>query len=885
MTEKSNGMDWKSLEEKPDNWEMIQQLIGAGTSIVESMGKRKKKEEDPIFGLREAGYLFDTEQIAVYVRDRWKKRFGPTSSNHWLYRRIEDAASWTLPPAATVVATGAKKKAKKGVVLNKADQIRLKNSQRLVEKDIEEIRFEPLTGYPVRVQYRYEITTLIMLLEWWLQTDVGSINHTRWVQCLVSSERILMHIEKTLGEEECLSNPVHQLVRKAFEEVYTKQTKDRSTLMELLSKPKMMMFSLAERRTGSVNLYPQQVEIIDRVIRSILEDHPLLIGNRMPPGTGKTFMAVPMAQAIRSLGRDKTLLFCCPNPLVNKFVASTTLIGHDLHLWIGKFFGYDENNEKIFMVRPHKRCFPASWKKIYKDDNPDKYGNVDQQFTYYSDRERTGRVPDMLVCDPTTCLEFLKIDSYRDRFVAFIDEVIGSLSTTEIMTRILRYLPEQAVVMSAILPRFEDIPFVVDGFHHRHSTPGRQAVHHMIDASGVTIACTTIDPEGRLSVPHHHVEGDLQRIPELLESLSKDPLIRRMYAPFHIVSMLDLLEKAESDPRTHWVNETRIQDWKENLPTLGKIDYPSLLAWWILVLQNILEHQDVSNWEKIVAYRPMVLKVVPDFSRMFSDQAFMYKSKHLHILENKEIYVKYDAMCRPHLEGAPSIETLVRQRDKRLMELQEKGSRLDGKKKNSDKLDSKEKMQELSYLNEEYAANQAIPWPSSYVMNSQNHFRRFHRDNNNNNNNNITIDDVENRDACILPRESEDAFSEDILAMMISGSILYEEDKMTEHQRRLALRVLPKMNFIVSGREVVFGTNIDGLTGLSIDQGFSDPANRSVLLQLIGRIGRVGMSYEARIMIQSWESLRKIMHAPSYHPIDNPDPDVHAIQSAWFSFV
>lgn len=876
-------MDWKALEEKPEDWEMMQALIGSGVSIVERMGRgarnKKASEEDKLSLLRESGYFFDMVQLAAYVSTRWKQQSSPYQKT-WVYQMVTQDSSWVLNEEAVVDEGGGGKNTKKKAkapVLSKADQIRMKNSQRLVEKDMEEIRFEAATGWPVRVQFRYEVTTLVMLMEWWMRS-VGSRGSTKaedWVQCLVASERILVHIEKTMGREKCMACPAHALARRVFARLYEEQSCDRSVLEALFRKPKMMMFSLAEKRTGSVALYAQQVTVIEKMARSIIADRPLLIGNRMPPGTGKTFMAVPMAQAIRSLGRDKTLLFCCPNPLVTKFVASTTLIGHDLHLWLGKFFGYDEHNEKIFIVRPHKRCFPASWKKIYKDTSKDKYGSVEEQFAYYSDKERTGRVPDVLVCDPMTCLEFLRQDRFKERFVAFIDEVIGSTTTTEIMTRILKVLPEHAVIMSAILPRFEDIPFVVEGFKDRHSSPGRPADTEMIDASGVTIACTTVDPEGHLSLPHHTIDS-MEEIPALLESLEKDPLTRRMYAPQHILAMVDLL--APLATKSPWITQTRMTEWSVQLPTLGAMDYASILGWWTRVLQGIYEQQDRCSWDAVRGYRPMVIPQRHDTDKMFSDQAYMYKSKHLHIYHNDSIYPRYDRMCRAHLEGAPDIQELIRKRDKRLQDIMEKSERLaDTKKhnKNSERMDSKEKMQEMSALQDEYQSASEIAWPASFVINSSRHYERFHP------NGTGTGTGVENRHACVVPRECEDAFTPEILSMMIAGSVLYEEDKMTDYQRRLALRVLPKMNFIVSGKEIVFGTNIDGLTGLTIDKDFSDPANRSVLLQLIGRIGRVGMSYEARVMVDSTESLLKIMKTPRFDREQNPDPDVIAMERAW----
>ena len=48
---KSTGMDWKALEEKPDNWEMMQNLIGSATDIAKDIlvgGKNRNNKKEKI---------------------------------------------------------------------------------------------------------------------------------------------------------------------------------------------------------------------------------------------------------------------------------------------------------------------------------------------------------------------------------------------------------------------------------------------------------------------------------------------------------------------------------------------------------------------------------------------------------------------------------------------------------------------------------------------------------------------------------------------------------------------------------------------------------------------------------------------------------------------
>ena len=910
---KSTGMDWKALEEKPDNWEMMQNLIGSATDIAKDIligGKNVHKKKDQKDIMRETGFLFPLPTVSRFIVERWQSTYRHPDypqtvvngiTHHSILQRVKDLQK--TPPATSGPAGSNQKNnpgKKKGTTLNKADQIRLKNSERLLEKDLENIHFDivyhshspsdtgnrkiPKSIVPTRIEFKYEVTLILTLLEWWMLMSClpSEENDKAWVECLVASERLLQQMQDAndpIWNSTSTSTvyPLRELVETIFQQLSLQHVTEKR-LHSLFENPKLMMFSIAEKRKGSVKLYSQQIDTIQEVVSAIIQDTPLLLGNRQPPGTGKTFNVIPMAQAIQAVGRQKTLIFCCPNPLVNKFVASTTLLGHDLHLWQAKCLGFDENNERIFIVRPHKRCFPASWKKTYKDTSSEKYGNVMDQYMFYTDKARTGRVPDVLVCDPITCLEFLSQPQSHEKFVAVVDEVIGSPETTGIMTKILKVLPEHAVVMSAILPRFEDTPFFVDHFKERYTSEreGRRPIIKMIDATGVTIPCTVVDPEGHLSVPHHFVKT-IDDIPVLMRSLEEDPLIRRMYSPIDIFRMITALETNDSEPSMVWVTRDNIKDWKHHLPTLGGITYPLVLRWWCLVLQRIYENRDTKNWDLLQKYRPKELVEKPVFEDMFSTQAYIYKSKHLHVLHNKEIYRSFDGMIQKHLEGAPDVEEMRRNRDQKMKQLELRAEKMDNKK-NDNKPESKlEKMKEFAEMKEEYDASKDLPWPKSYVVNSKAHFERFHPG--------IQVGSIgsnnEDRQVCVLPREHEDSFSTDISGMMMAGVIMYEENIMTEYQRRLVLQILSKMNFIVSGEEIVFGTNIDGLTGLSIDHEFSEPANRSVLFQLIGRIGRVGMSYSARVIVDSNEALAKIMKTPVYDPESNPDPDVLAMQRAW----
>lgn len=869
---KTWNVDWKILEKKPENWEVIQTLIwgavdlvpehilsSATTTAPQHIKTKKSSSRETVVESHEetsmiSGFGFDTVFILNLMCERWKPY-----KKSIVYKETQNFLTHSSGQTTTTK--------KKKTTQKKSDIIRLQNSQRLVTNDIDKIVFVDNT--PCVFKFQYELTFLIMILEWWARLDLSvSPSQKMWAEALVAGDRAISILTQRSGDVPPLVTWCDTL-RKIVVDKYM----SRDILCYLCEHPKLTLFSVAEKKiiTGSgngttgilrgVDLYPQQKKLLRHVIDAVINDSPLLLGNRMPPGTGKTFLAIPLTQALSVMKRKKTVLFCCPNILVNNYVASVALLGHDLHLWMGSFTR-STTEEDSFLLRPYKRCFPSIWKQVYKDGCSAKYGTVYDQWEYYI--EKTKKQPDILVCDPKTCLAMLQDESYRELFVAYIDEIVGSPETTAFMTRILKVLPRHSVIMSAILPKFEDIPFVTT--HFRHMYP--HAMIDMVDASGVSISCTMIDKSGRACFPHSFLKQTTD-IPSFLTKLTDDPLIRRMYAPLDILHMIELL----SHHSAFETDDTHILEWEHNLPTVGKIVYPVLLEWWIRILTRITsftpELQE-SVLDCLKGYRPQRLCEAPVFHDMFTRHAYQFPNKHLHILDNRDIVQTYSQLCSDHLEGCPDIHAMIRRRD----------SCFNEKKNEHDKImNSKTRRSEkeisVSEISEEMSSLSRLPWPSSYVVNSHAHYKRFHPECEN-----VAAVLRENRQMIDVPHEYETAFSEMELGMMMSGSVLYEENTMTAYQRGLALDLIPKTNFIVSGEELVFGTNIDGLTGLSIDRAFGDTHHRSVLYQLIGRIGRVGVSYEARVVVDDDDLLQKILDIYSTAS-SMDDPDILAMKTAW----
>jgi hypothetical protein len=65
--------------------------------------------------------------------------------------------------------------------------------------------------------------------------------------------------------------------------------------------------------------------------------------------------------------------------------------------------------------------------------------------------------------------------------------------------------------------------------------------------------------------------------------------------------------------------------------------------------------------------------------------------------------------------------------------------------------------------------------------------------------------------------------------------------------------------FMGSCKDIVFGTNLPDLVNVFISREFAAKESIPILYQLMGRVGRMGRSYHANIILDDEESVRKIL--------------------------
>lgn len=808
MSSISTSFPWKRIEEKPDNFEDVVKLIDSALDIYEDASSNSSQFQENDFYLE------------------------------MFLNKFPNVKEWFLD-----INFVEKKKAQ-----STKEMIIEANEKKQVEKDLNNFSLNNKSQINNQV-FRYKVFNYLYIL-WWchqLFSKRNQINPLVILDSIISINRINVSV--------VFQNPNY---KKGFDhagEIMNELVTENYFELLFLN-PKLLLHCSFQVQDNQIGLRSQQKETLRLINSAIKNDKALLLGNQMPTGHGKTFLSVPLAKLLsmeRNVEKKKCVLFACSNDLVNMDVASNALIGNQLHLWLAKFIFVEkkvkqrDNSVMIVktpqvLLRPYKRCFPATWKKIYKKDDEQKTGSIAEQWKYYTNATR--RIPDIIVADLSSCKLLLQSQSdIGDPFVAYIDEFVSDNASNKIMAEICHHLPKQTVLLSSILPRFENIPLIVQDFCVRHGSSNDECVHR-IESAEVSIPCVIIDQNGLVRFPHHEIdsEKDLQ---QLLVEMRRNPRIRRTYSPKHVFYWASDL-KDDIPSSLHFY---------KHFPTIGSINLKGILDYVINLLEYLEENFD--KMEIFQRYRPQIMKKI-NLSKIFTSQSVFYEGKTLVITENAiEKTRKFSKKLFDSTKYV-KIEKLVNDRDKRMKAFEKLKSNLDKKKnyrsdnKDKERTVNKGDTIEKQLQVQEEMADVCIRIPPEFVVNTLEHFQKFHP-------NTPTNALTSQQKQLILEEVYLDSFSDIDLYLLMAGVGMYDIHSQTEFQRNLVMRAYNDLSFFCSGLDVVYGTNLPSLVNIAIDHDFARNVSVATLYQLMGRVGREGRSYHANIIVNSEDTVRKLL--------------------------
>ena len=245
-------------------------------------------------------------------------------------------------------------------------------------------------------------------------------------------------------------------------------------------------------------------------------------------------------------------------------------------------------------------------------------------------------------------------------------------------------------------------------------------------------------------------------------------------------------------------------------------------------------------------------------SKMFTTQSVFYEGKTLFITENAIDKTRFFSKKLFDSSNYVKIEKLVTERDKRMKVFEKLKMSLDKKKNHrSDNKDKERTVNKGDTIEKQLQVAEDmedvyIKIPREFVVNSVEHFEKFHP-------NMSTSALIHKKKQLVLDEVYLNSFCDIDLYLLMAGIGMYDIQSQTEFQRNLVMRCYNDLSFFCSGLDVVYGTNLPSLVNIAIDEEFAKNVSVATLYQLMGRVGREGRSYHANIVVNSEDTVKKLL--------------------------
>ena len=248
----------------------------------------------------------------------------------------------------------------------------------------------------------------------------------------------------------------------------------------------------------------------------------------------------------------------------------------------------------------------------------------------------------------------------------------------------------------------------------------------------------------------------------------------------------------------------------------------------------------IDNEEYFDKIKKISIKKITDNSidNIFTKNAYIYNNQNTLHVSNPTSFSDYvQNLSLNLLKDSPVLKKLISEYQKEKTAILEKIKYIQDKVKT----DNDGKKEYLLQEEDKKLAGIKFKYPNEFIVNSQSHYRKFHKNMSLSNSQNIFFDSeiVKNFD--------------DIMAKLFLSNIgIYNQTTLTQYELEIFLKKKDLFKFIISDPSIIYGTNIN-LTMVDIHENLTDISTRNTLYQLIGRAGRKGKSSSANIIFRSWE--------------------------------
>lgn len=733
-------------------------------------------------------------------------------------------------------------------------EIKEKNEILYQESDLRKFTLQPDCSFISTIKFYYEISHYLYVLFWSIEVlkklkEKRTINKIIILDACLSLNRIIT--SKNLKCEAYLSGFVK------IESIYSKIMTE-SFYSLLFENPKYLLHSSFQSVSSQIKLYPEQIDMIETLKYHINGRIPLLYGNSNPTGNGKTFSASVIARLFSTPQyANKTLLFACSNELVCNQVAADAMIAEKVHLWLGKSaFVMDKNNKvtKKTIIRPYKKCFPSTWKKVYKniDDEDKKLGDLSKQWYYYC--AQTKKQPDIICADLETCYELLKVQSLiEDPFVCYLDEWVTNQDDAEMMAKICLHLPPYTVLLSSVLPKFEYMTSIVNHFLNLHQT-SQEVSCKRIASTNINIPIAIFHPDGSIRFPHHMIKTK-DDVDILIKAIQSNPRTRRSYPASYVYEWAkDLQEKNVIPPEIYF---------KVIFPSIGSINQNDICDYVVVILSHL--HKKMNEMSNEMAFS--ILKIYQDYKpkkmsalkreNIFTTECHKFDSNGKTLILFNNIEQDLHNLTSLLYENRPKLTLLQKKLENEKKDLEKQIQTQQNKKISKNNKDDFDKKYSDQLQNESKDAleNLKLTIPNKYILNHNDHYIRFHPSKKNEE----KPKSISFKDTIFLSNEYFDHFGEDEIYQILSTIGVYDTQTRGKFQNELSMRVYNSFLFFCCSKEIIYGTNLHSLVNIFLMKEVADQLSTSEIYQTLGRVGRMGVSNHSNIFVDDVNTLERIL--------------------------
>ncbi len=666
--------------------------------------------------------------------------------------------------------------------------------------------------------------------------------------------------------------------------------------VNIFSNPDLLLESTWDKTKPScISLYPEQREVLERIMRAVIGNEKLLLIYRVPPGNGKTMLTVPIGSKLNQYytdrvrnrtirykynlkrvfinemirkgsesteeeltkryirdfsgfedifgrgfeciddedddeGMDETkhLLYICHNQVVMNEVASLcNAKGVDKQFWFvsSEYYG-DVEGQIDYLIRPYSNCF-EKWRQYFRNVerfNAYRFGSLKLQWAFF--QRVTKRRPDIIIADLNSALALMK--EFPERFVPYFDETFAG-SRNMVSVGILKRLPSVSVLVSATIPRLEEIPNILNNFKERHHCENESIIE--VTSPRQHISCTIVGPDGCVYMPHNFVERH-EDLLEYIHYIRTDPLKIRCYSP-QIVYLMANHILSDLPEELHFHNKFR---------DYGNVRHNDVREYAMEILDFVARYGTEELFLKLVQYHPEKMKNM-EKQHMLTENAFYYQDGNtLHVSSYEDFTENRLLITNPILEVAPRIKPVLV-----ALKARKEANDVEIENIEQNKVVFRSRREREEKLAELRSRRFRINWSPELVPNSLEHGRLFGR----------TI----HNPAISLEVDVEELkyMDEEVAKLLLSGVGLYDPETLGRRNHAFN-RFKNHLKFIFSSPAIIYGTNLS-ISNVDVDDTFYKNATRNSIYQLMGRAGRRGKkSFNAMVVFHEWNSLRLVMN-------------------------